>query len=253
MCLLKIAICTTCVLLLNACDGSGGDSEGNQKNTDIVQASPSVVMIASLANQQVFSLNNEWTQADLDQMNVAARWAGTSNAFETRIFETNERYGVGGYKDRLAECNSDFALGNQADGNRKCYPRLTLHDSVLFGDDVFTYRCANKDNIIEFNRMRYGYWCGKGHGQSDEAPKPSAMDAVDACCRYHDLQKWGGDTNSNQEGMVMCLSMAKSSPINLLTSPVTARIAESRHCWYDWSRWVIGGEQPNNPPAPKPY
>lgn len=250
----KLMICAVFSLWLISCGGSdSGDNENNPETTSTtVGPSSSVVMIASLANQQVFSLNNPWVQADLDRMNVDASYVEPVHI--TRMFDDDPRYGWGGYKDRYAECVSDFNKPNEPDGNRKCYPRVTLHDYQILNGDVFTYRCAEQNNLIEFNRMRYGYYCGKGHGDSADAPKPRPMDAVDACCRMHDLQKWAAiGPESNEEGIVMCLSMAKSSPTNLLSTPEAALIEESRQCWYDHARWIIAGSQPNNAPPPEPY
>ena len=255
--LLKIVIGIAGFFLLTACgeSGEGSDesvSEGNTIEKNTAQASQ-VVNIAILGTpkyeapkvSQVFSLNNEWDQGFLDRMNLDVTWvAGGGENFVTSI------YGNGGYTEKRAICEEDFKEV-KADGNRKCYPRLTLHS----GADEFSYKCAQ----VNFPQMRYGYHCGKGFG-GNAAP----LDAVDACCRWHDLQKWkegGENINSNQKGMVMCLSAAQSRPVNLLEYPVTAypvmtEIVASRECWYDWAAGPPGGalgEQPEDAPTPEPY
>jgi hypothetical protein len=244
----------TCILaigvLLVGCGHNDSDSQDTASGAASATPSPDVVLIAALANQQVFTLNNPWTQDDEDRMNVDASYVGP--VFTTRIFEHDPRYGYGGYKDRYDECWADYRLGDQADGNRKCYPRLAAHyrtGTIEFGT------CT-----LDFTVQRYGYYCGGGHGDNAESPKPRPMDPVDACCRYHDMGVWGArGPESNEEGIVMCLSMAKSNPTNLLSrgdmlnGASIAYIEEARQCWYDSAITSILGNQPDDAPAPQPY
>lgn len=237
-------------VVLPGCGDSGSDPRDDSSQSTAVAPSPDVVLIAALANQQVFTLNNPWTQSDLDRMNVEASYVAP--VFTTRIFEQDASYGQGGYKDRYEECWADYRKGDQGDGNRKCYPRLAAHyrtGTIEFGT------CT-----LDFTVQRYGYYCGGGHGNSSEYPKPKPMDPVDACCRYHDMNKWDdGTLRSNEEGIVMCLSMARSNPRNLLQRPdlwnetSVTYIEEARQCWYDSAITIILGDQPDDAPPPDPY
>lgn len=237
-------------VLLAGCGDSGTDTRDDSSQPTAVAPSPDVVLIAALANQQVFTLNNPWTQSDLDRTNVEASYVGP--VFTTRIFEQDPRYGFGGYKDRYAECWADYNKGDQGDGNRKCYPRLAVHPYL--GNIEFGV-CK-----LNFKVQRYGYYCGGGHGHSDDYPKPKPMDPVDACCRYHDMGVWGAlGPESNEEGIVMCLSMARSNSRNLLQRPdlwnetSVTYIEEARQCWYDSAITIIVGDQPDDAPPPDPY
>lgn len=255
-------LCLVLIMGLEGCFHS--DSDSSTDNTaSSVQPSSTVVMIAAAANweklQIRFSLNNPWTKTDTDRMNVTdasdpddtVLWIDP--AFETRIF------GNQGYEERLKQCKEDFKVIVAEDGSRKCYPDLVIHNEPDRINEVeFDYRCPDQNSPVEtIGQLRYGYFCGGGH-PVDFGGSPPPMDAVDSCCRFHDLQKWGktlGDilSRKNEKGIIMCLSQAKSNPIDLLSSEITQRIVKSRHCWYDHARWITSGAEPNDPPPPEPY
>ena len=94
----------------------------------------------------------------------------------------------------------------------------------------------HKDSWPAFLFARYGYYCGANFGSTSNSndPQPGKpLDATDACCRYHDMTKWGSLPQRNAAGMVMCLAMAKASPQDILRSLVN--VNDNRNYWYSWA------------------
>ena len=204
------------------------------------------------------TVNKPWGPSDLVAMNIPTdiEWAGDytpANDSYTDEFSTRKRVRtyhqpILEYRRKLVECQQDFATSDALD-NRNCYPEVVIHRT----DNTFADGCAT----IDFNRMRYGRYCGKGYPDfsafragSDREREP--IDGVDYCCRLHDDLAWAKGSGldpvvqeGNACGMVMCLRHASGMPANI--ENLIPDVVEARACWKKWADAACPGGQPNLP------
>ena len=202
-----------------------------------------ITTIGALLSKGHFTMNNPWTQDDLDYENIRAtidyqtivnsKPRGRVTAHTTLMEE---------YLARRRQCEEDY---------QSFYPRASftlVEDSGLVKDYHFTDRKCYP-SLQEANALeeviegpiaqqvleRYGYYCGGGFPDgfgpfSVNAPEP--LDSVDYCCRLHDAGTWAGHGRSSNEcGMVMCLYHATVWP-----SGLEAQLEDSetsRQHWHD--------------------
>jgi hypothetical protein len=217
-----------------------------------------VSTVAALLSKGHFSMNNPWTQDDLNYENITAEinYQGIVNTHprgrviaHTTLMEE--------YLARRRQCEEDYqslyprtSFSVQEDGgiakdyhftDRKCYP--TLQEANALEERI-------EGPIAQQVLERYGYYCGggfpDGYGPFDiNAPQP--IDGVDYCCRLHDAQTWANlGRRSNECGMVMCLYHATVWPGGLETQ--LADVEESRQHWYGGAATACPWNQSNNAP-----
>ena len=217
---------------------------------------------AALSEGQL-TLNNRWTQADLDFENIRAaisyegldQPAGRVRPYTTLVQE---------YRARRQQCEEDFhkfypptvynvpSVGaTYTVQDRRCYPTLTDRPYFFDGPPIIPGGIA--DRVLK----RYGYYSGGGFPPfptsntsrfRDGTPEP--LDGVDYCSRLHDQEAWAGDVGAgpNECGILMCLYKASGLPAD-----VTARLPDvevARQYWYDGAANACGGNQSNNAPPP---
>jgi hypothetical protein len=213
---------------------------------------------AALLSKGHFSMNNPWTQADLDYENITAaiNYQGIVNTHppgriiaRTTLMEE--------YLARRRQCEEDYKSlypptswsVQEENGiakdyhftDRKCYPKL--QEANALEEKI-------EGPIAKQVLQRYGYYCGAGFPDGYgpfyiNAPEP--IDSVDYCCRLHDAQTWAnlGD-HSNECGMVMCLYHATVWPDGIQSQ--LADVEESRQHWYGGAATACPGNQSNNAP-----
>lgn len=261
--LTKVIICAVFGLWLTSCGGSDPASSENNTGTGttiFVGPSSTAVLIASVAYKQVLSLNNPWTQNDLDYENISTtidyqQVVDSHPDGRVRPYVTLMQQ----YRAKRRKCEEDynaFYPPGSFDGllrtyhftDRKCYPTHEwvngLQEST-FGDEL-----ANQ--VL----YRYGYYCGGGYPPIDPfgvyAPEP--IDSVDYCCRLHDAQIWANRGNySNECGMAMCLSKASGLPSSVMAQFPDVEVA--RQHWYGngafgGAAYACPGNQSNDAPPP---
>jgi hypothetical protein len=255
-----MVVCFSLVLLLTSC---GGNEETTTLPAPASQAATSVgflsTMTASLSQGQ-FTLNNPWSQADLNYENISAT-IGYQAVVDSKPDGQVRPYTtlVQQYWAKRRQCEEDyntFLPSGSFDGllrtyhftDRKCYPTHEwvngLQESTL-GDEL-----ANQ--VL----YRYGYYCGGGYpnfGPFDPAA-PEPLDSVDYCCRLHDAQTWAnrGDY-SNECGMAMCLRQATALPDGVWAQ--LPDVEEARQHWYGngafgGAAYACPGNQSNDAPPP---
>ena len=217
-----------------------------------------VSTVAALLSKGHFSMNNPWTQADLDYENISAEinYQGIINTHppgrviaHTTLMEE--------YLARRRQCEEDY---------QSLYPGSSWtvkEDSGIVTDYHFTdrkcYPTLQQANALEEKIVgpiaqqvlqRYGYYCGAGFPPGYGpfyiyAPEP--IDSVDYCCRLHDAQTWANlGSHSNECGIVMCLYHATVWPDGLQNQ--LADVEESRQHWYSGAATLCPGNQSNNAP-----
>ena len=248
------------VLLLTAC---GGNEEPTPSPELAPQVTSSVGFLSTMTatlSQGQFTLNNPWTQAELNSENIDATISyqdvvnskpnGRVRPYTTLVqqYWAKRRQCEEDYNSFLAPGTFDGLLRTYHFTDRKCYPRHEwvngLQEST-FGDEL-------AQQVL----YRYGYYCGGGYpnyGPFDpDAPEP--LDSVDYCCRLHDAQTWAnrGDY-SNECGMAMCLRKASALPEGVWAQ--LADIEEARQHWYGngvfgGAAYACPGNQSNDAPPP---
>ena len=210
---------------------------------------------AALSEGQL-TLNNRWTQADLDFENItepisyegAGQPVGRVRSYTTLVQQ---------YRARLKQCAEDAntfyppqTLSIPLEGDyhfqdRKCYPTLTFPPTGLQESVVGPVG----SNVLR----RYGYYCGGGTTpfSSFQNGAPEPLDGVDYCCRLHDAQAWGTTTltsTPSECGIAMCLSKASGLPANVIAQ--LPFVEEARQFWYDGAALACGGNQSNDAQPP---
>lgn len=212
-------------------------------------------LLAALSEGQL-TLNNVWTQADLDDENIdlSIRYQG-QNQPEGRVRSYTTL--VQQYRVRRKQCEADA---------QEFYPRQTLDLSVLgtyhFRDRKCYPQQTDEPHGLEENFVRpgakrvlarYGYYCGAGISPFSAfgAGAPEPLDGVDYCCRLHDAQAWNQTDDvfdrSNECGIAMCLAKATGLPANVLDRMPDVKVA--RDYWYGGAATACGGNQTNDPPV----
>lgn len=256
-----LGVCFAVVLMLTAGCSSGG-SGSTPTATPAPQAVASDGYLSTLTaalSQGQFTLNNPWTQADLDDENIResigyqqtidGHPAGQVRPYTTLVQQ---------YRARRKQCERDSSsLLTPGSYNtvytfqdRKCYPTQTQwpNDFAAPVDPITGKFVVDPASAVVL--ARYGYYCGAGYPNftpfADKAPEP--LDSVDYCCRLHDAAVWGTTTAAHACGMVMCLSKASGWPANVMTQMPDVETA--RQYWYDAAATLCGGNQSNDAPPP---
>jgi len=186
-------------------------------------------MTAALSEGQ-FTVNNPWTQADLDEQNISSLsyWAvvaaNGNRPGQVRPYTTL----VQQYRAKRKQCEDDAKILN-ALGEPSCFP--TLQSAVL-----------------KYNG-RYGYYCGKDFPAElgafwNQMPEP--LDGVDYCCRLHDDNAWSIAGYDDECGILMCLSKASGNPATVMAS--IPDVEEARKYWYDGATSACPRGQLDLPP-----
>jgi hypothetical protein len=238
------------VLLMTAACSKGGDNSTPPPSSQAAGDDGfSSTMTAALSQGQL-TLNNRWTQADLDfeNINTSIRYEGVNQpAGRMRPYTTLVQQYQARYKQCEEDAQSFLAPGSLEIGgasyyfhDRKCYPTPTdrPHGFVEPPGGVVG---PVADKILH----RYGYYCGGGYPNFDPfAPgAPEPLDGVDYCCRLHDAQAWGESTVGSRKsecGIVMCLSKASGFPADVLSK--MPHVEAARQYWYG-NGWTGGAAE----------
>ena len=236
-----LATCFAVIIMIaTGCDSSSHRSSTTEvPQTDV--GSGFLTNITAALSKGRYTLNNPWTQADLDFENISATitYQDIDGVGQwVRPFTTMEVE----YEVRRRQCEEDYnklyapgtSIGRTFT-DRRCYPTLE--------------EANNLDGIPDPTLQRYGYYCGGGYPPfgafTNKAPEP--LDAVDYCCRLHDDTTWTGrGISSNECGIVMCLRQATVKGLAAL--PPNAE--ESRQHWYDGAASLCPGNQSNDARVP---
>lgn len=216
------------------------------------------VLIAALSKGR-FTLNNLWTQGDLDYEDISAT-IGFQTIDGLNKWVRPYTLLIVEYQAKRRQCVEDYNLlhppgsytsPDKVGGktytftDRKCYPKLEwVYDLDSSGIDPIDPVAAQALN-------RYGYYCGGGYPGGNmytfdkHAPEP--LDGVDYCCRLHDAGTWNKrGTFSNECGIAMCLR--QTSVEGLAALPTDTE--EARQYWYGGAASACPGNQSNDAPAP---
>lgn len=225
-------VCFSIFLMLLAGCNDSNDTAALSKSptTQAADDGGFLSTITAALSEGQFTVNNPWTQADLDDQEI-----GSLGYQHTVDLQPLGRVGpyttlIQQYRAKRAQCQKDAQVLN-ANDEPSCYP-------------------TNQGAVIAFNG-RYGYYCGKefpaGLGAFwNQMPEP--LDGVDYCCRLHDEEVWGKAGYSDECGIVMCLSKASGLPANVMQ--LLPDVEEARQYWYDGARTICGGNQYNDAPQP---
>jgi len=194
---------------------------------------------AALSEGQL-TLNNRWTQADLDSANITAPISyegdrpfppGRVRSYTTLVQQ---------YRARLKQCIEDAnnlyppqTVTVYHFQDRKCYPTLTYPPHGLQEPTAV----LDADPVAGPVLHRYGYYCGAGFPPTPLAAfqygAPEPLDGVDYCCRLHDNQTWGQFTplsHPSECGIAMCLSKASGLPADVIAR--LQFVEAARQFWY---------------------
>jgi hypothetical protein len=273
-----LAVCLSIVLMMTAgCSSKDGKDPAPPPTPQAASDSFLPTMTAALSQGQL-TLNNPWTQADLDAVNIYASisYQLTVEASEINMPDLSPPRLPGQvrpyttlvqqYRAKLKQCEED-STDHLTPGNflviytfqdKRCYPTQTaLPDNFSAPTDPESGQFLI-DPVSRQLLARYGYYCGGGYPNfapfTSKAPEP--LDSVDYCCRLHDAGVWeravpngeGGIVDGdNQCGMAMCLSKASGSANVMAQMP---DVEEARQYWYSGAALACAGIQPNNAPTP---
>ena len=258
-----LPVCIAMVLLMTAACSKGGDNSTPPPSSQAAGDDGFSSTMTAAISQGQFTLNNRWTQADLDYENI-----GTSISYEG----ANQPAGrmrpyttlVQQYQARRKQCEADsrsllapgslvISFADYYFQDQKCYPTLTYRPHG-FVEPPSGAVGPTANQVLH----RYGYYCGGGYPNFDPfAPgAPEPLDGVDYCCRLHDAQAWGESTIGSRKtecGIAMCLSKASGFPADVLTQMPDVEAA--RQFWYGGSvdggaAFVCGGNQSNDAQPP---
>lgn len=244
-----------CVLaaVAGGCSGGGGGDSASPPGPQAAADDDFLLTMTAALSEGQLTLNNRWTQADLDFENISAaisyeglnQPAGRVRPYTILVQE---------YRARRKQCEEDFnefypvtvytvPIVNGSTytiQDRKCYP--TLRDRPYYFDGPSPGVVADK--VLH----RYGYYSGGGFppvhppeppntplSQSrfrDGTPEP--LDPVDYCSRLHDEKVWAGEADleyGNECGILMCLYKASGMPANVMA--LLPDVETARQFWYD--------------------
>lgn len=236
-------------IIMSGCSGSGSD--GNNKSGGSVQT---VVHDDGFVEQMAYStgiadsaqyltLNIDWGLQSIGKYDIA--WWGKTgyqndlNDGSKKIQEFTQT--LKEYKQRNQACRADE---NNPDG--KCYTVLK-HRNNGAGAEILG--CPD-NTALEFNSLRYGYYCGADHPVQDVTPfnhSKQPLDPVDYCCRLHDDATWADDEAGKACGMMLCLQSAEAT--SGLFSTIMGETGRARQCWFDMSSKICRGAGDLTPPG----
>jgi hypothetical protein len=240
----------TFVLVVNDGDFT---SEPDTVTVTVLVAPPPVAdgflstLTAALSEGQ-FTLNNVWTQADLDYENISdpisyqgkPQPAGRVRPYTTLVQQ---------YRAKRRQCQQDSMLLQNPGSftmtylgvdlnyyfqDRKCYPAPVDRPNGFVEPPGGVV-----DPVADQALHRYGYYCGGGFPGDGmytwDAKAPEPLDGVDYCCKLHDASTWGTSTSTfshpSECGILMCLSKASGLPASVMAQ--LPDVEAARQDWYD--------------------
>lgn len=219
-----------------------------------------LLTLTAALSQGQFTLNNIWTQSDLDYENITEpiSYQGVGLAERMRPYTTL----VQQYQAKRRQCEQDSAELHPPGSltllpgtsyyfqDRKCYPTPTDRPNGFVEPPG-----GVTDPLADKALHRYGYYCGGGFPGGDmytwDAKAPEPLDGVDYCCRLHDASAWGEGTltkHPNECGILMCLSKASALPAGVMAQ--LPDVEAARQFWYDGAATVCRWNQSNNAQPP---